>query len=62
MSEGLKMKYFVLKPGGDNRYALASRRAMQEYAKTIAPENPTLAHELIEWCRKEEPGYSNDPR
>jgi hypothetical protein len=29
------MKYFVLKPRGDNIYAQASRRAMLEYARII---------------------------
>ncbi len=46
---GLKMKYFVLKPGGVSPYAKASRMAMREYAKAIAEENPDLARELKEW-------------
>jgi hypothetical protein len=29
---GLLMKYFVLKPAGDDRYAAASRKAMRAYA------------------------------
>ena len=54
--EGLVMKYFVLKPKGDNKYAEASRKAMGTYAAVISHENPELALELIEWASKEVPG------
>lgn len=47
------MKYFVLKPAGDDNYAIASRRAMQTYAKWIGDENPDLARELIAWIARE---------
>ena len=46
---GLTMKYFVLKPRGDDEYAFASRMAMQTYASHIEQENPELCQELHEW-------------
>ena len=51
--EGLKMKYFVLKPRGDDIYAQASRAAMREYARIIKEENPKLAEEVAEWATQE---------
>ena len=51
--EGLKMKYFVLKPEGEDKYAEAARDAMRAYANTINQENPVLAKELREWAQKE---------
>lgn len=50
---GLIMKYFVLKPEGDDIYAQSSRRAMRAYAKLIQVENPELAKELVEWADRE---------
>lgn len=50
---GLQMKYFVLKPRGDDAYAKASRAAMTAYAKAIEDENPILAQELKIWVTKE---------
>jgi len=50
---GLVMKYFVLKPAGDDMYARASRMAMGKYADVIAQENPELAHQLREWRDQE---------
>ena len=50
---GLHMKYFVLKPAGDSNYAIASRRALQAYAKWIADENPDMASELLRWAHTE---------
>lgn len=49
----LEMKYFVLKPKGNDLYALASRAAMLEYAGIIKMHNPDLAHELRMWVHKE---------
>ena len=46
---GLQLKYFVLKPKGNDPYAHASRMAMEAYANTIKLENETLAKELGEW-------------
>ncbi len=54
MSSGLEMKYFVLKPGGDDKYAAASRSAMRRYAAHIIEENPELAKELREWADREQ--------
>jgi len=50
---GLVMKYFVLKPCGDDRYAQASRAAIRRYADFIEPENQELARELNEWADHE---------
>lgn len=49
MDKGIKMKYFVLKPEGDNAYAKASRTAMQAYSNAIAKENPELSDDLMQW-------------
>lgn len=55
MSEltGLQMKYFILKPKGNDPYAEASRCAMYAYAQSIEPENPELADDLMEWWGRE---------
>ncbi|MEN6537947.1 MAG: hypothetical protein ABFD60_07955 [Bryobacteraceae bacterium] len=50
---GLEMKYFVLKPHGDDIYAAASRRAMLIYADTIEAVNAQFAIELREWALRE---------
>lgn len=50
---GLLMRYFVLKPGGTDEYATASRAAMIAYATCIETVNAVLAAELREWVRKE---------
>lgn len=47
--QGLMMKYFVLKPAGDDAYAEASREAMKAYAATIRYTDATLADELERW-------------
>ena len=52
---GLQMKYFVLKPKGNDAYANASRMAMAAYAKAINDENPKLKQELIDWIFNETP-------
>ncbi len=51
---GLQMKYFVLKPAGDDPYAQASRNAMREYAKYIQGENIELSHDLDMWAINEQ--------
>ena len=53
MSNGLQMKYFILKPKGADAYAKASRRAMDTYARMIREENPQLADELEDWTGRE---------
>ena len=50
---GLDMKYFVLKPKGSDRYALASREAMIAYANVIKKENSQLYIDLIAWATEE---------
>lgn len=50
---GMKMKYFVLKPEGNNPYAKASRGAMHRYATLIETENPALADDLRDWITDE---------
>ena len=54
---GLEMKYFVLKPRGDDAYAKASRAAMRKYALMIREENPDLSDELREWADREQPDF-----
>ena len=51
--EELRMKYFVLKPKGNDAYANASRIAMAAYAKAINDENPKLKQELVDWIFEE---------
>ena len=53
--EGLDLKYFVLKPKGDNEYAEASRAAMLAYADSIKKTNPKLANDLVDWVYNEMP-------
>ena len=52
-NNGLQMKYFVLKPGGNTVYSQASRSAMVHYAEIIQKENPELADDLIAWAGRE---------
>ena len=59
MSE-ISMKYFVLKPSGDNKYAAASRKAMRAFASHIRNDNPKLSKELREWADKETPSISKE--
>lgn len=51
--DGLVMKYFVLKPKGDDIFARASRNAMRAYAATIRTENREFANDLSEWVERE---------
>lgn len=59
---GLQMKYFVLKPKGDDLYACASRRAMRQYALTIRRANPQFAHDLLAWADAEWMATDNGKR
>jgi hypothetical protein len=56
MADGLLMKYFVLKPNGDDEYAYASREALRAYADSIEDVNPLLADDLRSWVRRESNG------
>lgn len=51
---GLMMKYFVLKPGGNDAYAKASRAAMRHYATMIREENRELSDDLRAWADREQ--------
>ena len=58
--EGLKMKYFLLKPRSktlDDAYAKASREAMKTYARIIKYDNEQLSEDLINWVQDEEKFY-----
>jgi hypothetical protein len=54
MVDGLLMKYFVLKPNGDDAYADASRNAMSAYAASIRSTNLSLADDLLKWVIREQ--------
>jgi len=47
--QGLRMKYFVLKPEGVDEYAKASRKALAAYSNAIRDTNPVLASDLVLW-------------
>jgi hypothetical protein len=53
MTDGLKLKYFVLNPGsGDDDYAQASRCALIEFSDVIEDSNPVLAVDLRNWVHE----------
>jgi len=47
--KGLRMKYFVLKPGVDSPFGKASRMAMLAYAKEIKWTDEQLSAGLEVW-------------
>ena len=52
----LEMKYFVLKPRSKeigDIHAKASRLALEEYARIIRDEDPSLADSIREWVLDE---------
>lgn len=54
----LQMKYFVLKPAGDDKFAAASRAAMVRYSEWIAAhaetdEEKQFATQLMDWASME---------
>ena len=53
-ADGLKLKYFVLKPMGNDAYAHASREAMRVYAHHISEVNPEFAGDILEWVMQAE--------
>ena len=57
---GLQMKYFVLKPHGNDAYAKASRAAMRAYANHISDENKALCNDLREWADYETPELNKE--
>ena len=52
--KGLQMKYFVLKPGGNDVFAKASRVAMIRYAGEIMDTDRGFALDIIKWVGDEE--------
>lgn len=60
---GLLMKYFVLKPKGNDIYAQASRKAMRAYATHIREANEELSDQLRSWADAEQATalYPDDP-
>ena len=50
--DGLKMKYFVLRPDKDDDHAFASRMAIRAYAANIRKTNPQLAKDLNIWVEE----------
>jgi len=54
MSNGLLMKYFVLKPASNDLFGSASRMAMLTYAEVIKEKNPEFAGDLIDWVQREQ--------
>ena len=58
--DGLLMKYFVLKPAGDDMHARASRAAMRTYALALKQddaENDKFADEILDWVSCEFESY-----
>jgi len=51
--DGLKMKYFVLKPRGNDIFAAASRKAMRAYSRHIGDVDEIFADELMDWANDE---------
>ena len=49
----LMLKYFVLKPKGEDVYAKASRTAMHAYARVIRETNPEFSAEIADWASLE---------
>ena len=50
---GLFMKYFVLKPAGDDLLAKASRAAMFQYARFIKEDEPEFSNQVRQWAERE---------
>lgn len=57
----MDVKYFVLKPKGNDPYAKASRTAMLAHAEEINETNHNLFLDLVKWVRGEEENATNDP-
>ena len=45
----LVMKYFVLNPNKRGPFGKASRAAMLEYSRIIAPTHPIFAEDMVKW-------------
>lgn len=55
MSDGLQMRYFILKPSGNEPHHAASRAALAAYAESIRSTNLQLADDLLKWVIRETP-------
>jgi len=51
---GLRNKCFVLKLGGSDIYAKATREAFMAYAEVVSEHNPELADSIVDWVDEEE--------
>lgn len=51
---GLELRYFILKPVGGKLHNIASRAALDTYAKVIRKENPALATDIEIWTESEQ--------
>ena len=51
---GLKLKYFVVRPEGNDTHARASRAALRTYSAVILKENEQLSKDIEIWVTKEE--------
>lgn len=54
---GMLMKYFVLRPAGDDWHATASREAMRVYAHYVQGANAKLSKDVTRWVNREEKAY-----
>ncbi len=52
--DGLLMKYFVLRPAGEDWHAIASREAMRVYAHYVQGANGALSKDVTRWVNREE--------
>ena len=52
---GFKVKYFVLKPKGQDQFAIASRAAMRTFAQSMHGHDNELANYVKAWAESETP-------
>ena len=50
---GLLLKYYVLKPKGNDQFAVASRAAMRTFAQSMHGHNNELSADVKAWAEKE---------
>ena len=49
----MRLKYFVLRPGGIDIFAFASRAALRAFSAEIGKDDPELAEETACWAIEE---------
>jgi len=54
VSDGLELRYFVLKPSGKGDHGKASRAALRAYAEVIANTDQRFANDLENWATEEQ--------